>query len=62
MIASIAGIDQERVSGKNVQVPLMGKIYSLAYETLISLAPFDSPLLGELIRSHRDHQARLVVH
>lgn len=62
MIAYIAGIDQDSLSEKNVQVPLMGRIYSLAYETLIFLAPLDSPLLGELIRSHRTHRARLDVY
>lgn len=53
------GIDQGSLPEKNVQVPLMGKIYSLAYETLIFIAPFESPLLGELIRSYRTCKARL---
>lgn len=57
MFAYILGIDQDSLLEKNVQVPLMGRIYSIAYETLIFIAPVESPLLGELIRWYKSFRA-----
>lgn len=56
--AHVAGIDQESKLEKNVQVPLMGKIYSLSHETLIFIAPVESPHLGELLRSHKSYRVQ----
>ncbi|KAE9966829.1 hypothetical protein BLS_006782 [Venturia inaequalis] len=51
-------INQDSLPEKNVQVPLMGKIYSRSHETLIFIAPVESPLLGELLRSHKSYRVQ----
>ncbi|KAE9978870.1 hypothetical protein EG327_007208 [Venturia inaequalis] len=51
-------INQDNELEKNVQVPLMGRIYSQSYETLIFIAPVESPLLGELLRSYKSYRVQ----
>jgi heterokaryon incompatibility protein (HET) len=52
-ILTILGIDQESLQEKNHQVPMMGKIYSQAYETFIFLEP-TCPILADVIELYRN--------